>query len=387
MARSVPSCAAYALVFGALVTGTAAAADRVILGTRLVVRDSAAGESDRRVVIVGHETGTDVPAVSDPTAGGATLTVIANGGTSSVEAFALGAAGWSALGSTGFRYVGPTDADGDPVKRVVIKRTAGGAALIRVLLRGNVGSQPLAVVPPNPGAEGGFVLDVAGGDRYCVKLGGAAGGTEKEDAASTWKIVHAAAEDGCPTVATTTSTSSTSTTSTSTTTSTTVILPPGCGNDQLDPGEWCDGTAFIPDCDPSLAHCIPPGQPGECTCCNNGAFCSLYSMVPCCGGATCAPSAGGGGVCLSCSPGAICADLSIPAFQDCCEGAVCGRPVLPFLYCCLPVGQPCFTGNDCCSGSCNPAGVCECSPPGHACTPTSLDNSCCSGSCTAFTCD
>jgi hypothetical protein len=65
----------------------------------------------------------------DPRIGGATLTVIANGGTAPSETFVLDAAGWSASGS-GYRYCGPTGADGDSMKRVVVERTAGGTAAI-----------------------------------------------------------------------------------------------------------------------------------------------------------------------------------------------------------------------------------------------------------------
>ena len=369
--------AASALLLGLLSAGPTVAADRVILGTRILVRDPGASEDTRRVQIVGRETATDVPAISDPTAGGATLTVIANGATDSAVAFALDPGGWSALGTTGFRYVGPTGADEDPVRRLVIKRTPGGVALVKLLLRGNVGTQPLAVVPPSPGDEGGLVLDVAGGDRYCVKLGGAAGGTEQQDTASSWKIVGATAEDGCPTPPSTTSTSST--------TSTTATLPPGCGNNQLDPGEQCDGTSGIPECDPLYSmQCIAPGQPAECQCCGVGYCLQTFPpFIDCCEGSVCVDVPGFVDVCVFCGAGTTCFDAGTGFGQVCCAGSICTRPLPPpglVVKCCLPAGEPCATGSQCCSDSCNAGGTCDCSPPGHPCIHL-FGNDCCSGSC------
>jgi hypothetical protein len=66
----------------------------------------------------------------DPPIGGATLTVIANGGAASSETLVRDAAGWSA--GSGYRYAGPTGADGDSVKRVVVERTSGGTAAITI---------------------------------------------------------------------------------------------------------------------------------------------------------------------------------------------------------------------------------------------------------------
>ena len=102
------------------------------------------------------------------------------------------------------------------------------------------------MLPPNPGDEGGIILAVAGGDRYCVKLGGAAGGTEKVDSATRWKVVNASAEDGCP------------------------VPLPVCGNNVREGTEECDGIDQS-TCFPLL--CLP-----DCTCptcgetvCSSGA--------------------------------------------------------------------------------------------------------------------
>jgi hypothetical protein len=67
-------------------------ADRVILGKRLTIEDRGV-PAERRVRGSGKETATDVPALSDPRPGGATLTVIAHGATESSETFILDASG------------------------------------------------------------------------------------------------------------------------------------------------------------------------------------------------------------------------------------------------------------------------------------------------------
>lgn len=67
------------LCLGPIASLPAAAADRSILGKSMTVSDPTGGESRRSVVLLGRETGTDVPAMSDPTVGGATLTVTTGG--------------------------------------------------------------------------------------------------------------------------------------------------------------------------------------------------------------------------------------------------------------------------------------------------------------------
>src|SRR5439155_1107071 len=106
----------------------------------------------------------------DPVANGATLRVIAKGHTPSDQTYLLDAAGWRAAGRVGFKYAGPTGVDGDPVKKLLIKRTPGGTALVKAILKGSVGKQSLDVVPPNRGDEGGIILTINRGGtfaRYC----------------------------------------------------------------------------------------------------------------------------------------------------------------------------------------------------------------------------
>ena len=175
--------------------------DRLIRGRRLQVRDRRSTESGRRALLFGTESDTEVgPTIDgDPTVHGATLRVIANGVTASDQTYVLDAAGW-AIASAGFRYSGPTGGDGDPVKKVLLKRANSGTAQVRVVLNGSIGTQSLDVVPPNMGDDGGLILDIGGGGgRYCVAFGGAAGGTEVQDTATGWRVLSASMEPGCPT--------------------------------------------------------------------------------------------------------------------------------------------------------------------------------------------
>ena len=249
-----------------LCTGAAAvAADQPVLGRSLRV-DGAASAADHRVAVSAKQTG--APALSNPTAGGATLTIIANGATSTTQSYALDASGWEALGTKGFRYTGPTGADGDPVKRVQLKRSSSGALMLKIDVRDTVGTQPVTIVPPNPGTDGGAILDVAGGDRYCVVLGGAAGGTVKKNSADHWKIVRATTTAGCPMSSVTTSTTATTTTST-----TLGCLPDGVYYQIIYPAPPC--------C--SGGDCLPVG-PAACGC---GPGCDTYPFPACPANANC----------------------------------------------------------------------------------------------------
>jgi len=173
---------------------------RTVLGKKLLVKNPTSDESERAVVVFGQEAATDIgpSVIGDPTVSGATLQVIASGGTDRARTYQLDAPGWRTAGSVGYRYAGPT-ADGDPVKKVLIKRTPGGKALLKVILSGSVGTRNLDVIPPNLGDAGGIVLSIAGGGTYCAAFGGTAGGTEVEDTPQLWKVTNATAE-GCPTV-------------------------------------------------------------------------------------------------------------------------------------------------------------------------------------------
>src|SRR5262249_7031485 len=107
------------------IQGQRFAAGRPILGKKLLVKNPTGSEPQRTVIALGTESATDIgPAIlGDPVANGATLRVIAKGTTTSDQTYLLDAAGWSAAGTVGFKYSGPTGGDGDPVKKILIKRT------------------------------------------------------------------------------------------------------------------------------------------------------------------------------------------------------------------------------------------------------------------------
>jgi hypothetical protein len=178
---------------------------RPILGRRLLVKNPTGDETGRTVMALGRETGTDfgLAILGDPTLSGATLRVIAKGTTDSDQTYLLDASGWTnafslASFNDGYRYDGPTGGDGDPVKKVIIKRTAAGTAVLKAIIKGSVGTQSLDVVPPNLGDDGGIILQIPGGGTYCVALGGATGSREVKDDATQWTVINASLH-GCPT--------------------------------------------------------------------------------------------------------------------------------------------------------------------------------------------
>jgi hypothetical protein len=85
------------------------------------------------------------------------------------------------------------------VAKVLLRRTPSGTALLKVVLKGSLGVQPLDLVPPDPGADAVAILSLTNGDSYCVALGGAAGGQIVVDTSATWKVRNATAQPGCPT--------------------------------------------------------------------------------------------------------------------------------------------------------------------------------------------
>jgi hypothetical protein len=174
------------------------AAPRVLLGKRLLVKDPNGSESSRGTLGLAKETASDIgPLAGDPVANGASLRVVVNGMVPSDQTYALDAGGWSAIG-TGFKYSGPTGGDGDPVKKVLLKLTPGGTALMKVLLKGSIGTQLLNLLPPNPGVSGEVILSInGGGATYCTAFGGAAGGNITTNSVKLFKITNPSAQD-CP---------------------------------------------------------------------------------------------------------------------------------------------------------------------------------------------
>jgi len=162
----------------ALGLGTASAADQLVLGKLILIKNPVPGQPESRYVKVFAKEAGGATVVGDPTVGGATLRVIANGGTPSDETFNLPASGWigktNTAGLVYYKYrmdkLSP-----NPVKGAFIKITPSGIFFIKALALAKLG--PLNVVPPNPGTDAAIVLAIGGGDTYCSGFGGDAGGT------------------------------------------------------------------------------------------------------------------------------------------------------------------------------------------------------------------
>ena len=176
-----------------LTTASTADATQTVLGKSFQIKDPTGDAVKRSVRGAAREKNSTDTVVGDPTIDGATLAVIVNGTTGSNEVFALPAAGWSPVGTRGFKY--SNKALGGAVRKAKIDRSPSGTFSIKVLLSGRDGA--LSVVPPNSGDDGGFILTLLAGDAYCVAFGGAAGGREVKDDARRWQVKKPTGE-ACP---------------------------------------------------------------------------------------------------------------------------------------------------------------------------------------------
>jgi pimeloyl-ACP methyl ester carboxylesterase len=198
-----------ALVLAVLSATLAPAAQQSLLGTKLLVQNPSPNPALRKLLVQAKATAMGL--VGDPRVSGATLRVITQGGTPADQTFPLPAAGWRALGVSGFKY--GAGAIGGAVKSVSLKRSASGVVTLKVTAQGKGG--PLDVVPPAPGDEAVVVLAVGETDALCAGFGGIAGGVERQDDARKW-LVQRSGPGVCPVPATTTTTVHTSSTTSTT---------------------------------------------------------------------------------------------------------------------------------------------------------------------------
>jgi hypothetical protein len=238
----VVRCTVIALAAVGFLAATSTAAERTILGKTFIVKAKPPDPTKRTVKGNGSEKNSPDPLVGNPTsttgsAGGAILDVRANGGNSTAQRFNLpqglnlkGKPFWTGDATKGFKYKDSKGEQG-PVKKASIKRSPKGTFTIKMLITGKNGT--VNVVPPNPGTDGCFALDLgidplAAGDRYSVFFGPESKITNKGD--TLFKASKPTLEAICPPVGptptTSTSTSTTMTTSTSSTTSTTIYGSP-----------------------------------------------------------------------------------------------------------------------------------------------------------------
>ena len=325
------------LLAGALAGASAPASADEILGKKVLVKNPGS-ESQRVVVMLAKETSTDITPFPDMTQTGAFLSIVVDGTVQQV--IFLSSSGWSAIGG-GYKY-GPVGSE--PVKKVLLKYNGGnGKALMKVILKGKVGTDDLSVVPPNPGTQIGFVLDT-GGQQYCASFGGAAGGTEVADSPAQWKISGPTIQPGCP--------DTTACCSLDFSPTCYIVQPWGCASNASHPaGGVCDSgsgscTVETPagggDCCPTAGTCFAGPQASadclefygltaiplsECTpagCTASAAACSEF-------GTACGSSCGGNGICLlrpadgsylcgapTTAPPTICASDA-----DCAGGEIC----------------------------------------------------------------
>lgn len=178
-----------------LVVSVAFAADVAVRGRRLAVREGPSGEPSRKVVIVGREASADQPVPEFSS--GANLRVELDGASPQSQLYFLPANGWTST-ARGQRFQGTGS---NPVQEVLIETDGTEPVRVRVVLRGDVGTTPLNLVPPDPGSGGSMTL--AGvGDTYCVVLGGAAGGTITANTERAFRMRGATSEVACPPVPT-----------------------------------------------------------------------------------------------------------------------------------------------------------------------------------------
>jgi hypothetical protein len=178
------------------------AADQTILGKLLLVKDPAPDQAPdptrRKIKVAGKESPSTATIAGDPTVGGASLRVIANGANDYDETYPMPAAAWVNIGNEVLKYSDSAGLHGPVVKAVVVARS--GRFVFKAIVLGRNGT--VTVEAPNPGTDGAAVFAIAGGDTYCMVFGGAAGGTvvnfPSGNPFRVFKVRNATAEPGCP---------------------------------------------------------------------------------------------------------------------------------------------------------------------------------------------
>jgi len=193
--KRIAKVSALAAVLSMILAGWAHAADQMILGRSLLVKNPGA-PNQRTVTAAAKEVRSSNTIVGDPTvpgsaggsaggailgsAGGAVLTVIADGDHTYQQIFPLkqgtsstGKPFWRTAGVNGFKYKDPDGQQG-AVKVVLIKKNQAAVFSFKVVIRGKKGT--INVRPPNLGTGGLVSLQLGdNGDRYCVAyMGGSA---------------------------------------------------------------------------------------------------------------------------------------------------------------------------------------------------------------------
>jgi hypothetical protein len=169
----------------------AGAADQTLFGKLILLKNNL-DPAKRRVKFLAKEVASSHVVQGDPRTGGATFEVAMQAllGSDSQQCFSLPAAGWSPIGTIGYKYRDSTGANG-PVKVASIKRTPSGTFLLKIVANGKLA--PITVVPPIRTDEADVFFRIGGGDRYCATFGG----DFQSDGVSAFKAKNAAAPSSC----------------------------------------------------------------------------------------------------------------------------------------------------------------------------------------------
>jgi len=271
---------ALGLIVMAALSGSGFAAEQLVPTKTLLVKNPPSGA--RKILWKVREKGSAATLAGDPTTDGARLRLLLspNGGDQCV---AMPAAGWSAVGTIGFKYTDAALANG-PVKVAIVKKTPSGTFLLKALLK-NGGPTSITVQPGNPSTTYATNFALGLGDEYC---GGTATATPDPNDAVTFKVSNDGAPAGCA--------SACSATTTSTTTSTS--LPSTCSSQGESCGACGSGVCWR-HCDSGQLVCVDvqscaefglcqgdimctPPQQGTALCVSDGAACASPSTYGCC---------------------------------------------------------------------------------------------------------
>lgn len=173
---------------------------QTVRGKSFLVQDPSAGADpgQRRVGVRAKERASPNRIVGDPTVGGATVEVVANGSRPTRQTFSLPAAFWRAsagVPGTRFQYRDP-QGESSPVTRAHIRQSSDGLFTLRLQIDGSkAAAESLEIVPPDDGTDAFVVLEILGGNRYCVAFGPDG---KVRNQGSRWFRVTNPTEEGCP---------------------------------------------------------------------------------------------------------------------------------------------------------------------------------------------
>lgn len=291
---------AAALVAAGVAPVSAALTEYPVAGQSVVIKDPGAGapgtETKRGVVSFLKSATGGPPIVGDPTVSGATLSVVTDAGS---QCFMLSQPGWTGSPAKGWRYEGAR-VPGNPAVSAVLKRSASGVLLQKVVLKARYGTiKPLLVAN-----QADVEFRIANGVAYCGHFGGVARNDTK-----LFKGVKAIAPGACG-----------------------ISACRVCGDSVVQLGEQCDsGGVDSPTCNGVACTTSVCGDgdvnPAAGEQCDSGG-----ADTPACNGASCTV--------------AICGD----GYVNAAAGEVCDPPNSPF-------GSGLPFDNGICDGCLSPSGA------------------------------